>query len=38
VRKVITGFSNPTVKFVRSLRDKKHRKREQRFLAEGCAC
>jgi len=35
VRKVITGFSNPTVKFVRSLRDKKHRKREQRFLAEG---
>ena len=35
MRKVITGFSNPTVKFVRSLRDKKHRKREQRFLAEG---
>jgi TrmH family RNA methyltransferase len=34
-RKVITGFSNPTVKFVRSLREKKHRKREQRFLAEG---
>ena len=34
-RRVITGFSNPTVKFVRSLRDKKHRKREQRFLAEG---
>lgn len=35
MRKVINGFSNPTVKFVRSLRDKKHRKREQRFLAEG---
>lgn len=34
-RKSITGYSNPTVKFVRSLRDKKHRKREQRFLAEG---
>ncbi|OYW16093.1 MAG: RNA methyltransferase [Novosphingobium sp. 12-64-8] len=34
-RKTITGYSNPTVKFVRSLRDKKHRKREQRFLAEG---
>jgi TrmH family RNA methyltransferase len=35
MRKRITGFSNPTVKFVRSLRDKKHRKREGRFLAEG---
>lgn len=34
-RKVITGFSNPTVKFVRSLREKKHRKQERRFLAEG---
>ena len=34
-RKIITGFSNPTVKFVRSLRDKKHRRREKRFLAEG---
>ena len=34
-RRHITGFSNPTVKFVRSLRDKKHRKREGRFLAEG---
>jgi TrmH family RNA methyltransferase len=34
-RRTITGFSNPTVKFVRSLRDKKHRRREQRFLAEG---
>lgn len=34
-RRRITGFSNPTVKFVRSLRDKKHRKREGKFLAEG---
>jgi len=34
-RRSITGFSNPLVKFLRSLRDKKHRKREQRFLAEG---
>jgi TrmH family RNA methyltransferase len=34
-RRVITGFSNPTVKFLRSLRDKKHRKAEARFLAEG---
>jgi TrmH family RNA methyltransferase len=34
-RRQITGFSNPTVKFLRSLRDKKHRKREGRFLAEG---
>ncbi|WP_333836597.1 TrmH family RNA methyltransferase [Novosphingobium sp.] len=34
-RRTITGFSNPTVKFVRSLRDKKHRRREQRFLTEG---
>jgi TrmH family RNA methyltransferase len=34
-RKSITGFSNPTIKFVRSLRDKKHRRREGRFLAEG---
>ncbi len=31
----ITGFSNETVKRVRSLRDKKHRKRERLFLAEG---
>jgi RNA methyltransferase, TrmH family len=31
----ITGFSNPLVKRVRSLRDKKHRKAEGRFLAEG---
>ena len=35
IRKTITGFSNPTIKFVRSLRDKKHRRRERRFLAEG---
>jgi RNA methyltransferase, TrmH family len=35
MRRTITGFSNPTVKFLRSLRDKKHRKREGRFLAEG---
>jgi TrmH family RNA methyltransferase len=35
VRRQITGFSNPTVKLLRSLRDKKHRKREGRFLAEG---
>lgn len=34
-RRQITGFSNPTVKFLRSLRDKKHRKREGKFLAEG---
>jgi TrmH family RNA methyltransferase len=34
-RRIITGFSNPTVKAVRALRDKKHRKREGRFLAEG---
>src|SRR3546814_10748372 len=31
----ITGFSNPLVKRVRSLREKKHRKREGLFLAEG---
>lgn len=35
MRHTITGFSNPTVKFLRSLRDKKYRKRERRFLAEG---
>jgi TrmH family RNA methyltransferase len=34
-RRRITGFSNPLVKFVRSLREKKHRKREGKFLAEG---
>ncbi len=31
----ISGFSNPLVKRVRSLRDKKHRKAEGLFLAEG---
>lgn len=31
----ITAFSNPLVKLARSLRDKKHRKREGLFLAEG---
>lgn len=31
----ITGFSNETVKRVRSLRDKKHRRAEGLFLAEG---
>ena len=35
MRRTITGFSNPTVKFLRSLRDKKHRRQERRFLAEG---
>jgi RNA methyltransferase, TrmH family len=35
MRRTITGFSNSTVKFLRSLRDKKHRKREGKFLAEG---
>ena len=34
-RRVISGFSNPTVKALRSLRDKKHRRREGLFLAEG---
>ncbi len=34
-RRTITGFSNPTVKALRALRDKRHRKREKRFLAEG---
>ena len=31
----ITSFSNPLVKRARSLRDKKHRREEGRFLAEG---
>ena len=35
MRRTITGFSNPTVKFLRSLREKKHRRLERRFLAEG---
>ena len=34
-RREITSFSNPTIKALRSLRDKKHRQRERRFLAEG---
>ena len=35
MRRTITGFSNPLVKSLRGLREKKHRRREQRFLAEG---
>ena len=35
MRRQITGFSNPTVKFLRSLREKKHRKEAGKFLAEG---
>jgi TrmH family RNA methyltransferase len=35
MQKHITGFSNPTVKYLRSLRDKKHRKRVGQFLVEG---
>ena len=35
IRREITGFSNPTVKFLRSLREKKHRKAVGKFLAEG---
>ena len=35
MRRQITGFSNPTVKAIRALRDKKHRREERRFLAEG---
>lgn len=34
-RREITGFSNPTVKYLRSLREKKHRKAAGQFLAEG---
>ena len=34
-RRKITGFSNPTVKALRALREKKHRKAAGRFLAEG---
>lgn len=34
-RRQITGFSNPTVKAIRSLREKKHRKAAGKFLAEG---
>jgi RNA methyltransferase, TrmH family len=35
LRRTITGFSNPTVKHLRSLREKKHRKASGQFLAEG---
>jgi RNA methyltransferase, TrmH family len=35
VPREITGFSNPLVKRVRSLRDKKYRRAEGAFLAEG---
>jgi TrmH family RNA methyltransferase len=35
MRRQITGFSNPTVKALRSLREKKHRKASGKFLAEG---
>jgi len=34
-RRQITGFSNPTVKALRALRDKKHRKASGKFLTEG---
>lgn len=34
-RRLITGFSNPTVKALRALREKKHRKASGHFLAEG---
>jgi TrmH family RNA methyltransferase len=35
IRRQITGFSNPTVKQLRALRDKKHRRQQGRFLVEG---
>lgn len=35
VSRIVTGFSNPLVKQARGLRDKKVRRREGRFLAEG---
>ncbi len=35
MRRKITGFSNPLIKRVRSLREKKHRRRENKFIAEG---
>ena len=35
MRRSITGFSNPTVKQLRALRDKKHRREQGRFLVEG---
>jgi len=33
--RLVTSFSNPLVKQARALRDRKHRRREGRFLAEG---
>ena len=35
MRRQITGFSNPTVKALRALREKKYRKAAGKFLAEG---
>ena len=35
MRRSITGFSNPTVKSLRALRDKKQRRGSSQFLAEG---
>lgn len=35
MRRTITGFSNPLVKDLRALREKKHRKAAGQFLAEG---
>ncbi len=35
MRRTITGFSNPTIKALRALREKKHRKAAGQFLAEG---
>lgn len=35
MRRHITGFSNPTVKAIRALREKKHRRAAGQFLAEG---
>jgi TrmH family RNA methyltransferase len=35
MRRTITGFSNPVVKQLRALRDKKHRRQQGRFLVEG---
>ena len=35
MRREITGYSNPTVKYLRSLREKKHRKAAGKFLCEG---
>ncbi len=35
MRREITGYSNPLLKHIRSLREKKHRKRAGQFLAEG---